>query len=149
LSTFIASTANFLKDWNGHKNSKKHREAEAKEKAKAEGIDTNGFCGDAADFTADTGDFTADTGAFNSGGDAFTTGSTTTTRDPWAYNGNDAGWGSTGFSTNAGNSYSNNKSGGGDRACFSCGQTGHQKRDCPQGGSGGGDRACFNCGELG
>ena len=42
------------------------------------------------------------------------------------------------------------QTGGGDRACFGCGETGHSKRDCPHGGGGGtGDRACYSCGEVG
>lgn len=131
----------FSKDWQGHKNSKKHRKAEAKEKAEADGTDTNGFGGDFAGFTAETG-------GFGSTGDAFT--STTTANDAWASSGNDSGWGSGGFDTSAGTSSNgNNNSGGGDRACYGCGETGHQKRDCSKGGSGGGDRACFNCGEVG
>ncbi|KAF1974139.1 hypothetical protein BU23DRAFT_118180 [Bimuria novae-zelandiae CBS 107.79] len=42
-------------------------------------------------------------------------------------------------------------SGGGGRACYGCGEEGHQKRDCPQSasGSGGDSRACFNCGMTG
>ncbi|KAF2627665.1 hypothetical protein BU25DRAFT_341387 [Macroventuria anomochaeta] len=37
----------------------------------------------------------------------------------------------------------------GDRACFACGEVGHTKRDCPKGGSGGAGQACFNCGNEG
>jgi hypothetical protein len=40
--------------------------------------------------------------------------------------------------------------GGGDRACYNCGGSGHMSRDCTEprkeGGGGGGDRACYNCG---
>lgn len=41
---------------------------------------------------------------------------------------------------------------GGGNACFRCGEFGHRKAECPnppQGGGGGGGRPCFNCGELG
>ena len=41
-----------------------------------------------------------------------------------------------------------NQTGGGDRACFGCGEIGHSKRDCPHGG-GGNAGACFSCGEVG
>jgi hypothetical protein len=131
------------KDWVSHKNSKKHREAEANEKAKTEDTNTNGFNGDAAGFTADTG-------GFSSGSDAFTT--TTSNTDGWGTSGDNAAWGAGDFSINTGTSgYANNNSGGGGgRACFGCGSEGHQKRDCPQGGGGGGgDRACYGCGETG
>jgi cellular nucleic acid-binding protein len=128
------------KDWNSHKNSKKHREAEAKDKAAAEGNNTTSFGGDATGFIADTG-------GFGAGNDTF--GTASNGNDAWGSSGNDADWGSGGFDTNANTStYGNNASGGGDRACFGCGQTGHQKRECPQ-GSGGGDRSCYGCGQTG
>jgi hypothetical protein len=124
------------KDWPSHKNSKKHRAAEAKENGTATGTNGNGFGGDAAGFTAD--------GGFG-GNDNF--GAATDGNDGWNSTGNDAGWGS--GATTGTSSYGNNTGGGGDRACFGCGQTGHQKRDCPSGGGGGGDRACYGCGETG
>ena len=63
-----------------------------------------------------------------------------------------------GFNTDAhggfGANPSANTNGGSDgRACFGCGETGHTKRDCPQGGSGGlggsGGQTCYGCGEEG
>jgi cellular nucleic acid-binding protein len=122
------------KDWPSHKNSKKHRAAEAKEKAEADGTNDIGFGGDAVGFTAATGFGGNDNfGTTNTGGDA---------------------WGSGGFNTNAGTSSYGNNAGGGDRVCFGCGEIGHQKRDCPSGGSGGGGGgggggACYGCGEEG
>jgi cellular nucleic acid-binding protein len=128
------------KDWNGHKNSKKHREAENKEKAANEPANQNGFGGDSGGFTADTGGF---------GNDSFgTTTAVDTGIDGWGSGG--GGWDSnaTGGASSFGNT--NTGGGGGDRACYGCGQTGHQKRDCPSGGSGGGgDRACYGCGQTG
>jgi cellular nucleic acid-binding protein len=136
------------KDWPSHKNSKKHRQAEAKDKETAEGKGNNtiGFGGDTAGFTADAGGFTADGAADNSGNSG---------NDTWATSGNDTAWGGGDFGNNTNTStYGNGTGGGGgDRACFSCGDTGHQKRDCPNGGGGGGygggGQACFNCGEDG
>jgi cellular nucleic acid-binding protein len=128
------------KDWNGHKNSKKHCEAEAKEREELEKAKNPAgtFGGDATSFGG--GNEFSGTNEFGSGGDTFG-GATTTAND---------GWGSAGdFSTANTTSYNSN-GGGGDRACFGCGQTGHQKRDCPSGGGGGGgDRACFGCGMTG
>jgi hypothetical protein len=106
------------KDWPGHKNSKKHRQAEAKERGDNDNNNANEFANAANEFGF---------------GDAFTTTNTS---------GNDA-WGSgDGFT-----SYNTNSGGGdSDRACFGCGETGHQKRDCPKGSGG---QACYNCGETG
>jgi cellular nucleic acid-binding protein len=132
------------KDWPSHKNSKKHRQAEAKDKEAAEGKGNNtiGFGGDTAGFTADTGGFTVDGAA----GDPTNSGN-----DTWATSGNDTAWGGKDFNTNTDTSTFGNGTGGGggDRACFGCGEIGHQKRECPKGGGGGGDRACFSCGDTG
>lgn len=125
------------KDWNGHKNSKKHRTAEAKEKEANEPAKANDFGGgDFNGFQVDTSGFTADNTFASS-----------------TANAGDGGWGADDFTTAGANtsSYGNtNNGGGGDRACYGCGQTGHQKRDCPSGGGGGGgDRACYGCGQTG
>jgi hypothetical protein len=134
------------KDWASHKNSKKHRAAEAKEKSGSDNANTTGFGTDSTGFTGDTTGFGS--------GDTF--GNTTSGGGASNLSGND-GWGSSGgFDTNGatsgyGTNYNSTGGGGGDRACYGCGQTGHQKRDCPQGGSGGsgGDRACYGCGDIG
>lgn len=136
------------KDWNGHKNSKKHREAEAKEREELEKAKNPAgtFGGDATSFGggnefSGTNGFTDANNEFGSGGDTFG-GATTAANDGWSSAGE--------FSTVNTTSYNNNGGdGGGDRACFGCGQTGHQKRDCPSGGGGGGNRACFGCGMTG
>jgi cellular nucleic acid-binding protein len=131
------------KDWNSHKNSKKHRQAEAKEKEGTQGNNATGFAGDSAGFTADTGGFTADGAA----GDF-----ASSDNDAWASSGNNADWGNgnLGINTDA-STFDNNTGGGGggDRACYGCGEMGHQKRECPKGGGSGGDRACYGCGEIG
>lgn len=122
------------KDWNAHKNSKKHRAAEDAEKAKENAhVNSNGFDG----FGGEASGFTPEAGF-----------------DLPSTDSGNGGWGSSG-GFNIGNdfgssNYGNKTSGGGgDRACFGCGETGHTKRDCPKGGSSGGDRACFGCGEVG
>jgi cellular nucleic acid-binding protein len=127
------------KDWSTHKQSKKHRAAEDKERktleeAKNPIATSTGFGGDEFGY--------ADPFTATSGNDGWTaTGDTTS--------GND-GWGSGGdFATAKTNGYTNNGGGGGDRACYGCGLTGHQKRDCPSGRGGGGNNACFNCGVPG
>ena len=124
------------RDWIAHKNSKKHRQAEAKEKGETDNANgnANGFGGDASGFTVET---TAN--GFGSGG-TFSNG-TSSGYDTWGSAG--------GFGSFTAPTYGNNTGGGGgDRACFSCGQTGHTKRDCPTAGAGGG-QACYNCGQTG
>jgi hypothetical protein len=123
------------KDWISHKNSKKHRAAEAKEREELEKPKNPGgsFGGDATGF--------GDSNEFANANNEF--GAATTTND---------GWGSVGdFAAPNTSSYNHNGGGGGgDRACYGCGQSGHQKRDCPSGGGGGGgDRACYGCGQTG
>lgn len=108
-------------NWNAHKNSKKHRLAEAKERDTLNNV--NGFGGDATGLA--------------DGNNGFTT----------TISGHDA-WGSSEFDAGANTSNFGNKSGGGSGACFGCGDVGHNKRDCPKGGSGG-VRACYNCGNEG
>lgn len=115
------------RDWPAHKNSKGHRGREQaetdKENEKANHYGTNTWGGDAPGFTPE--------GAFDLASPD---------------SGND-GWGTSGNGFGA-SSYSNKTGGGGsgdDRACFSCGEVGHRKAECPKSGSGGG-QACFNCG---
>jgi cellular nucleic acid-binding protein len=122
------------RDWAGHKNSKKHRELEAKDKVEAEGTTDKPW---GTDFDGFTGNATGND-SFG-GGDTFGT-NTTISNDVWG--------GSFDNNTARANTRNNIGGGGGDRACFGCGETGHTKRDCPQGG-GGGDRACYGCGETG
>ncbi|KAH9863633.1 hypothetical protein J1614_009565 [Plenodomus biglobosus] len=133
-------------DWVAHKNSKKHREAEAKERGEthvANGTTiSNGFGDDSNGFTPDTNGInefgTTDTfaNAGNTGGDS------------WAVSTGGDAWGSSGGNTDA-LSYGNKAgNGGGDRTCYGCGLPGHQKRDCPS-GSGSAGMACYGCGEIG
>ena len=120
------------RDWPMHKNSKAHRALEQaemhKENAKASDNNvTDTWGAEASSFTPDSDFNLAST---NSGND---------------------GWGASDGSNNTfGTSSYGNKTGGGggDRACFGCGEVGHTKRDCPKGGASG-DRACFGCGEVG
>lgn len=127
------------KDWASHKNSRKHRAAEAKEREELEKLKNPGgsFGGDAAGF-GDSNEF-GGAGQFANANEFG--GAANSTND---------GWGSGGDFANT-NTSSYNNTGGGDRACYGCGQTGHQKRDCPSGGGGGGggDRACYGCGQTG
>lgn len=117
------------RDWPQHKNSKGHRGKEQAEKDKensknsSNGVDAWG--GDTSGFTP-TGGF--DLASPESGND---------------------GWGTSGDTSNdfSSSGYGNKTTGGGgDRACFGCGEVGHRKADCPNSGSGGGGQACFNCG---
>jgi cellular nucleic acid-binding protein len=124
------------KDWSSHKQGKAHRAAEQKEREELEKAKNAGSGGSATAWGVDD-EFSNANNKFGSG-DAF--GTTTT---------GDEGWGSSGgFATTNTSSYNNNGGSGGDRACFGCGQTGHQKRDCPSGGGSGGN-ACYGCGETG
>jgi cellular nucleic acid-binding protein len=115
------------KDWFSHKQSKKHRAAEEKEREGTEKAkNPTGFGGDDP-FTAASGNNGwASTGDTTSGNDGWGTGGDFATTNTKTYNGG----------------------GGDDRACFGCGKSGHQKRDCPSGGGGGGN-ACYNCGISG
>lgn len=124
------------KDWPAHKNSKKHREAEAKERGETV-KNAFSFGGDAIGFGSSNESANANGFGF---GDAFATTATT--------DGN--GW-ATGvdFSTTKSTSYGKNGNNGGSgdqRACFGCGETGHQRRDCPRVSK---NQGCFNCGDTG
>lgn len=133
-------------DWAAHKNSKKHREAEAKERGEthvANGTTiSNGFGGDSNGFTPDTNG-TNEFGTTDTFANAGNTGG-----DSWAVSTGGDAWGSSGGNTDTlsfGNKAGN---GGGDRNCYGCGLPGHQKRDCPS-GSGSAGMACYGCGEIG
>lgn len=114
------------KDWPAHKNSKKHREAEAKERGETfKSSFTFGGDANGSNEFANANDFGS--------GDAFANTATT----------DGDGWGvGVDLSTTKSTNYNN----GDQRACFNCGETGHQKRDCPQASN---NQACFNCGETG
>lgn len=120
-------------DWSAHKNSKKHRQAEAIDRGEVQ--DSNNFNGQLSELATSTNG--ASELGFSGSGD----------NNGWAV-GENNGWGYDG-AVKATSSYISNATGGGgggDRACYGCGQTGHQKRDCPQSSGG---QACFNCGGTG
>lgn len=113
------------KDWQAHKNSKKHREAEAKERGELDAIKNS----------------------TDSGGDSTRFGNDIAFGIAAALGDGEWGAGEGFTSTTKPTSYKDRGGGGGDqRACFGCGETGHQKRDCPKGSGG---QACHNCGETG
>ncbi|TRY62742.1 hypothetical protein TCAL_03661 [Tigriopus californicus] len=65
--------------------------------------------------------------------------------DPWNTAAQDDPWGTGGGDSGPAEDANNNRPGG--KGCFTCGEEGHRKSDCPQGGAGGGDRkGCFKCG---
>lgn len=122
------------KDWGTHKGSKKHRALENKEREEIERAkNPAGFGGNAADLDTPFPNANNEFGSSDSFGNfATTTG--------------DDGWGTGGDFSTTNTSYNHN---GSDRACYGCGQTGHQKRDCPTSGGGGGGNACYGCGMTG
>lgn len=91
------------KDWQAHKNSKKHREAEAKDRGELDAVkNSTDFGGDSMGFGDD-----------NEFGNAAASG--------------DGDWGAgEGFTSTTKSTSYNNRAGSG-------GETGHQKRDCPKG----------------
>jgi cellular nucleic acid-binding protein len=117
------------KDWNAHKNSKKHRAEETKEQKKNN---------PAANSSGDDGGFSVDNPTGNGGfGDGFGASYSGGGSDDRAC----LGCGETGHTKRE------CPSGGSDgQACYGCGEEGHQKRDCPHGAGG---QACFNCGNVG
>ncbi|KAJ4292643.1 hypothetical protein N0V90_009306 [Kalmusia sp. IMI 367209] len=155
------------KDWNGHKNGKEHRQNENEQRSGKE----NAAPGGGSASNNNNSNFNGGSSGAAAAGD---------TREAGASSGQDASWGWTNSSGN--NTFDNSgkvmRRGGGDRdrgrgrACHSCGEEGHMKRDCPKAsGRGacyncgmtghnradcteplkprGGDRVCFNCGETG
>jgi cellular nucleic acid-binding protein len=116
------------KDWNAHKNSKGHRKKEDDVKPKENQIPgSDNWSANASGAQDD---------AWGSGGGGFDTSGDV--GESWG--------GSGGFAGD--NTNGNARGGGGGGGCHKCGETGHIKRDCPQGG-GGDDRACYGCGVVG
>ncbi|KAF3033072.1 hypothetical protein E8E12_001851 [Didymella heteroderae] len=113
------------RDWPAHQNSKGHRNKKEAIKDK-ENLKKNNDGTDT--WVADTSNFTLDAG--------------------FGLASPDSGWGNSGSGEAFGTSSTGNKTSGG-QGCFKCGETGHRKADCPQGGSGGGGQGCFKCGEVG
>ncbi|KAF2868828.1 hypothetical protein BDV95DRAFT_630503 [Massariosphaeria phaeospora] len=122
------------KNWQAHKNSKRHRDLEQLERTKESGIDSaagSSFGGDTAFGAPDS---TTGNGWGGDGGAA---------TDGWGAVDSSNGFGGTGGS---GTLRGGGGGGGGGRECFGCGEVGHNKRDCPKSSGG---RACFNCGQTG